>query len=109
MSVQLNVNNPHFMIMQGKIATTIQMKPTQILNMIEEASGTSMYENKKSSSLKLIQKKQIKVDEITNIFQQEILPQLEKLRKEKETLSKYNKNLEEIESMQSKITAYSYH
>jgi len=44
------------------------MKPLQILSMIEEASGTSLYENRKSASLTLIQKKQMKVDEITNII-----------------------------------------
>lgn len=57
MSVQLNVNNPHFMVMQGRIAQVINMKPEQILSLIEEASGTSLYENRKLASLKLIQKK----------------------------------------------------
>jgi structural maintenance of chromosome 2 len=42
------------MVMQGMIAKTIQMKPTQILSLIEEASGTSLYESQKSNSLKLI-------------------------------------------------------
>ena len=74
MSVSLNINNPHFMVMQGRIAQVIQMKPLQILSLIEEASGTSMYENRKLSSLKLIMKKQLKVDEIQSIVMQEITP-----------------------------------
>ena len=46
-SVQLNVNNPHFLIMQGRITKVLNMKPPEILAMIEEAAGTRMYEAKK--------------------------------------------------------------
>jgi len=56
-SVQLNVNNPHFLIMQGRITKVINMKPPEILSMIEEAAGTRMYENKKKSAQKTIAKK----------------------------------------------------
>ena len=37
-SVSLNVNNPHFLIMQGKITKVLNMKPPEILLMIEEAA-----------------------------------------------------------------------
>lgn len=43
-SVQLNVNNPHFLIMQGRITKVINMKPMETLGMLEEAAGTKMYE-----------------------------------------------------------------
>jgi structural maintenance of chromosome 2 len=92
MAIQLNVNNPHFMVMQGRIAQVIDMKPLQILSLVEEASGTSLYENRKLASLKIIQKKQLKVDEISSIVLQEIEPQLERLRKEKEVYIKYKSN-----------------
>ena len=46
-SVQLNVNNPHFLIMQGRITKVLNMKPPEILSMIEEAAGTMLYESKK--------------------------------------------------------------
>jgi structural maintenance of chromosome 2 len=46
-SVQLNVNNPHFLIMQGRITKVLNMKPPEILSMIEEAAGTRMFETKK--------------------------------------------------------------
>lgn len=39
-SVGLNVNNPHFLIMQGRITKVCNMKPTETLGMIEEAAGT---------------------------------------------------------------------
>ena len=33
-SVQLNVNNPHFLIMQGRITKVLNMKPPEILGML---------------------------------------------------------------------------
>ncbi len=59
-SVGLNVNNPHFLIMQGRITKVCNMKPPELLGVIEEAAGTRMYENKKLAALKTIAKKQIK-------------------------------------------------
>ena len=99
MGLQLNVNNPHFLVMQGRIAQVIQMKPLQTLSLIEEASGTSLYENRKLASLKIIQKKQLKVDEISSIVLQEITPQLERLRKEKEIFEKFKANESEAQTL----------
>ena len=82
-SVQLNVNNPHFLIMQGRITKVLNMKPPEILGMLEEAAGTRMYENKKETALKTLDKKQTKVDEIDKLLEEEILPTIEKLRKER--------------------------
>jgi len=79
-SVQLNVNNPHFLIMQGRITKVLNMKPPEILSMIEEAAGTRMFETKKQAALKTIEKKQLKVEEITKCMEEEIGPQLENLR-----------------------------
>lgn len=42
-SVKLNVNNPHFLIMQGRVTKVINMKPMEILGLIEEAAGISLY------------------------------------------------------------------
>ncbi|MCL7025251.1 hypothetical protein MKW94_019650 [Papaver nudicaule] len=81
-SVQLNVNNPHFLIMQGRITKVLNMKPPEILSMLEEAAGTRMYETKKEDALKTLEKKQTKVDDIDRLLNGEILPALEKLRKE---------------------------
>lgn len=66
-SVGLNVNNPHFLIMQGRIMQIVKMKPPEILGMLEEAAGTKMYEMKKEQAIKTIAKKQTKVDEFTNV------------------------------------------
>ncbi|KAJ4777585.1 Structural maintenance of chromosomes protein [Rhynchospora pubera] len=69
--------------MQGRITKVLNMKPQEILSMLEEAAGTRMYEMKKISALKTLEKKQKKVDEISKLLDEEVLPALGKLRKEK--------------------------
>ena len=88
-SVGLNVNNPHFLIMQGRITRVIGMRPAELLGLIEEAAGTRMFEAKKEAAVRTIGRKQTKVDEITAILQQEIAPQLSQLREEQEQLAQF--------------------
>lgn len=66
-SVSLNINNPHFLIMQGKITKVLNMKPQEILAMIEEAAGTRMFEERKEKALDTIAKKESKLTEITDV------------------------------------------
>lgn len=99
-SVQLNVNNPHFLIMQGRITKVLNMKPPEILALIEEAAGTRMFEMKKQSALKTILKKQQKVDEINKVLSEEITPQLEKLRRECQLFMQWSSNNIEIERLE---------
>ena len=68
-SVQLNVNNPHFLIMQGRITKVLNMKPPETLSMIEEAAGTRMFEDKKEAAIATISKKEKKLEEIQTVRQ----------------------------------------
>lgn len=52
------------------------MKPQEILSMIEEAAGTSLYESKKQSALKTIDKKDTKLVDINKILNEELSPTL---------------------------------
>lgn len=107
-SVQLNVNNPHFLIMQGRITKVLNMKPPEILGMIEEAAGTRMYENKKQAALKTMHKKEKKVEEINKILADEITPTLEKLREEKTFYLKWAANNTEMERLQRFCVAFDF-
>ncbi|CAA7392949.1 unnamed protein product [Spirodela intermedia] len=107
-SVQLNVNNPHFLIMQGRITKVLNMKPPEILSMLEEAAGTRMYEAKKESALKTLEKKQSKVDEIDKLLDQEILPALEKLRKERMQYMQWANGNAELDRLRRFCIAYDY-
>jgi structural maintenance of chromosome 2 len=131
-SVQLNVNNPHFLIMQGtmrfcavcvldqsirsvflyflsfytgRITKVLNMKPNEILGMVEEAAGTRMYETKRVAALKTIDKKQMKVDELNSVLSEEITPTLERLRGEKQSYLKWSKNSADIERIERFVIA----
>lgn len=81
------------------------MKSGEILGMVEEAAGTRMYENKKNTAIKTIEKKQMKVDEINSILSEEITPTLERLRGEKQQYLKWNKNNADIERIERFVVA----
>jgi structural maintenance of chromosome 2 len=104
-SVQLNVNNPHFLIMQGRITKVLNMKANEILGMVEEAAGTRMYETKRQAAIKTIEKKQAKVDELNTVLSEEITPTLEKLRGEKQSYLKWSKNSSDIERIERFVIA----
>lgn len=108
-SVQLNVNNPHFLIMQGRITKVINMKPAEILGLIEEAAGTRMYQNKKQHALKTIEEKDRKRAEIDQLLNENIKPEIERLRKEKKNYMEYTNKQREIEEKNRFIVAYDYH
>ncbi|GAU36209.1 hypothetical protein TSUD_363640 [Trifolium subterraneum] len=107
-SVQLNVNNPHFLIMQGRITKVLNMKPPEILSMLEEAAGTRMYETKKEAALKTLEKKQSKVDEINKLLDLEILPALEKLRKERTQYMQWANCNAELDRLRRFCIAFEY-
>ncbi|XP_038075031.1 structural maintenance of chromosomes protein 2-like [Patiria miniata] len=107
-SVQLNVNNPHFLIMQGRITKVLNMKPPEILAMIEEAAGTRMYENKKASAQKTIEKKDAKLKEIDSIMSEEITPTLTRLKEERSNYLEYQKVMRELEHLSRLHIAYQF-
>ncbi|XP_078047334.1 structural maintenance of chromosomes 2 [Augochlora pura] len=107
-SVQLNVNNPHFLIMQGRITKVLNMKPVEILSMIEEAAGTRMYENKKEATLKTIEKKDSKLNEINDILKEEIGPKLARLREEKAQYVEFQRVERELEHCKRICLAWKY-
>ncbi|CAK9828217.1 Structural maintenance of chromosomes protein 2 [Anthophora retusa] len=107
-SVQLNVNNPHFLIMQGRITKVLNMKPIEILSMIEEAAGTRMYENKKEAALKTIEKKDSKLKAINDILKEEIGPRLAKLNEEKAQYVEFQRIERELEHCKRICLAWRY-
>ncbi|KAI4323792.1 hypothetical protein L6164_023370 [Bauhinia variegata] len=107
-SVQLNVNNPHFLIMQGRITKVLNMKPLEILSMLEEAAGTRMYESKKENALKTLEKKQNKVDDIDSLLNREIIPALEKLRKERMQYTQWANGNAELDRLRRFCIAHEY-
>lgn len=107
-SVQLNINNPNFLIMQGRITKVLNMKPTEILSLIEEAAGTRTFEDRKDKAQRTMNKKEAKLIEIRNLLQEEIEPKLEKLRSQKRTFLEYQQTQSDLENLSRVLAAYSY-
>ncbi|KAK5817604.1 hypothetical protein PVK06_022531 [Gossypium arboreum] len=84
-SVQLNVNNPYFVIMQGRITKVLHMKPP--------------FRD---------EDKQSKVDEINKLLDEEILPALEKLRKERMQYVQWSNGNVELDRLKRFCVAYDY-
>ncbi|EPZ34969.1 RecF/RecN/SMC protein [Rozella allomycis CSF55] len=108
-SVQLNVNNPHFLIMQGQITKVLNMKPPEILAMIEETAGTRMFEDRKAKALTTMAKKEKKVEEITSVLNEVITPKLDKLREERSAYLEFQKTETEVDRLRRVVVAYDYY
>ncbi|CAG2193597.1 SMC2 [Mytilus edulis] len=91
-SVQLNVNNPHFLIMQGRITKVLNMKPPEILSMIEEAA----------------EKKDAKLREIDTVVKEDITPTMTKLKEERSSYLEYQKIIRELEHLNKLYIAFQY-
>ena len=107
-SVQLNINNPNFLIMQGRITKVLNMKAVEILAMIEEAAGTRMFEDRRDKAFKTMAKKEMKVQEITELLREEIEPKLEKLRTEKRTFLDFQQTQSDLERLTRLVVAHDY-
>ncbi|KAL8767386.1 MAG: hypothetical protein Q9209_006076 [Squamulea sp. 1 TL-2023] len=107
-SVQLNINNPNFLIMQGRITKVLNMKPVEILAMIEEAAGTRMFEDRKEKAHKTMTKKEMKVQEITDLLREEIEPKLDKLRTEKRAFLDFQQTQSDLERLTRLVVAHDY-
>lgn len=65
--------------------------------MVEEAAGTSLYKTKRDATKNLIEKKEGKVRETSALLDEEVLPKLDKLRKERSAYQEYQKTCRDIE------------
>lgn len=107
-SLQMNVNNPHFIIMQGRITKVLNMKPMEILSMIEEAAGTNMYESKKKSLELTVFRKDTKLKEMRDVADEEILPTMASIEKDKHMLEELNTVQAQLKILEEKLDNWNY-
>ncbi|KAF2125062.1 RecF/RecN/SMC protein [Dothidotthia symphoricarpi CBS 119687] len=107
-SVQLNINNPNFLIMQGRVTKVLNMKPVEILAMLEEAAGTRMFEDRRDKAHKTMAKKETKVQELAELLRDEIDPKLEKLRSEKRAFLEFQQTQSDLERLTKLVVAHDY-
>ncbi|KAG8454999.1 hypothetical protein GDO86_001281 [Hymenochirus boettgeri] len=104
----VNANNTRVQDLSGRITKVLNMKPPEILAMIEEAAGTRMYECKKVAAQKTIEKKEAKLKEIQTILEEEITPTIHKLKEERSSYLEYQKIMREIEHLSRLYIAYQF-
>ncbi|NXX41774.1 SMC2 protein, partial [Tricholaema leucomelas] len=107
-SVGLNVNNPHFLIMQVLCVSLQNPEKIEILAMVEEAAGTRMYESKKIIAHKAIEKKENKLNEIKSVLNEDIGPALHKLKEERSAYLEYQHVTRTIEHLNRLCVAYDF-
>lgn len=76
--------------------------------MIEEAAGTSMYEDRKEKAVRTMQKKDKKMEEIQQLLREEINPKMEKLRTEKRAFLEFQKVESELEMLSRLVVAHDW-
>ncbi|KAF4699152.1 Structural maintenance of chromosomes protein 2, partial [Perkinsus olseni] len=108
-SVKLNVNNPHFLIMQGRINKVVNMKPDEILALMEEAAGTKLYDLKRAQAEKKISNKEARAAEIERTLREEFTPRLEQLQKESENYDRWAKASAEIGRLGRFVVAWEFY
>lgn len=94
--------------MQGKITKVLNMKSVEILAMIEEAAGTRMFEDRRDKAFKTMGKKEMKLQEITELLRDEIEPKLEKLRQEKRAFLDFQQTQNDLERLTRLVVAHDY-
>ncbi|KAI5952867.1 SMC2 [Candida jiufengensis] len=107
-SVQLNINNPNFLIMQGKITKVLNMRATEILSLIEEAAGTRTFEEKKIKAKRIMVKKDQKLAEIKTLLLEEIEPKFEKFRNDKRVYVEFKNTETALEKHRRFVIAIEY-
>ncbi|KAJ3110659.1 Structural maintenance of chromosomes protein 2 [Physocladia obscura] len=84
------------------------MKPAEILAMVEEAAGTRMFEDRKEKAVKVMGKKETKMDEIQNLLTTEIQPKLASLRDKKRDFLEFQKLETELSQINNFLVAYDF-
>lgn len=106
--VQLNVNNPNFLIMQGQITKVVNMRPTEILGLIEEAAGTGMYEKERLRAIKDIRDRDAPLHETESLLNEEVRPKLEELHLQKRQFLEYQQCAASTEALEKVLAVSEY-
>ena len=108
-SVQLNVNNPHFLIMQGQITKVLNQRPQETLAMLEEAAGTRMYEERRQKAALTMDRKDEKIAEIEGQLDTFIEPRLRALKADRQAYVEFKRVEGDLLETQKYLAAADYY
>lgn len=107
-SIGLNVDSPHFMILQGTVHQLVSMRSVAILALIEEAVGTKAFDHRRRTAEALIRNKEKRMQEIDDNIATQICPLLDVLRADQEAYQRYLTLTEGLEEKRAFRRGYDY-
>ncbi|KAL7670088.1 hypothetical protein ACOME3_005026 [Neoechinorhynchus agilis] len=99
----MDTNNPHFLVMQGQIVKVLGMKPLDVLRLIDTTAGTSVYNSKKDIVMRVIERKDTKLSEITTLMSENIGPELGRIQKDRQVFDELQEVEREIAKVERKV------
>lgn len=94
--------NPYYVVQQGKVNALCLMKDTDRLELLRSMAGTSLFEEKRQASLRLLGEEKELLDKIETTLGQ-LQKRVERLEKEKEEVKKWKSKRDEKEAVQRSI------
>ena len=107
-SIHLNVDNPHFMVLQGQVHKLVDMKPSDILGLLEEAAGTRVFDTRRRTAENLIRQKDKRIEDLNRNIAQEIAPRLESRLMEQQQYNEFQRKMEQLEERKKFKIAFGY-
>ena len=106
----LNIQFVTLLLMQLQYSTPECnfIKLLQILAMVEEAAGTRMYKSKKEISVKVLEKKDLKLAEMDRQLKDELEPKISKLREERQQYQELLKLMREADQLSRVHLAFKF-
>ncbi|KAI3384431.1 hypothetical protein SNEBB_007397 [Seison nebaliae] len=101
-SVHLNVNNPHFIILQGKITQVLNMSSKDIWLMVEDALGAKFFSDFSRKTEGACQKRISNIEEMTSNFSSDMQPLLAEHRRKRQMRKDYFQLLNQSKEMEEK-------
>lgn len=84
----LNVDNAHFMVLQGTVHKMISMKSVEILGLLEEASGTRIFDTRRRTAENLLRSKEKRVEAIHAAID-ELTPRIAAMKNQQEEYNQF--------------------
>lgn len=103
----LNVDNAHFMVLQGTVHKMIGMKSSEILGLLEEASGTRVFDTRRRTAENLLRSKEKRVESINETIS-EITPRVLAMKQQQEEYGKFVQAKEGLAERSKFQTAFNY-
>jgi len=107
-SVKVNIDNPHFMVMQNQVTKISQMGDKALLSLLEEASGTKTYDDKAKYANSMIEKKQKTITDINNKIDNDISPAMIENETKVKDYKELNNIKNNITDINKRLIAYTY-